>query len=36
MKVFGFSFTTILVLILVFWIGTRFPNAFGNIPVLGK
>jgi hypothetical protein len=36
MKIFGFSLTTILVLMLFFWLGTRFPNAFGSLPVIGK
>lgn len=36
MKIFGFSLTTIFVLMLFFWVGTRFPNAFGSLPILGK
>ena len=36
MKIFGFSITSIIVLMLFFWLGTRFPNAFGSLPLLGK
>ncbi len=28
MKIFGLSLTTIAILVAVFWVGTRFPNAF--------
>ncbi len=35
MKVMGFSVTTILVLVAVFWLGTKFPNTFARVPVLG-
>lgn len=36
MRIFGVSVTTIVVLVAVFWLGTRFPNAFGSLPLLGK
>lgn len=36
MRIFGFSLTSILILIGIFWLGTKFPNAFGSLPVLGK
>lgn len=28
MKFFGMSLTTIFVMLVVFWLGTRYPNAF--------
>ena len=36
MKIFGISLTSILILLLFFWMGTRFPNVFGSLPLLGK
>jgi hypothetical protein len=36
MKIFGFSLTSLLVLLLFFWMGTRFPNTFGSLPILGR
>jgi hypothetical protein len=36
MKVFGLSLTSILILVFIFWLGTRFPDAFGNLPLLGR
>lgn len=36
MKIFGLSLFAILVYVFVFWLGTRFPNAFGSLPVIGK
>ena len=35
MKILGFSMTTIVFLVFVFWAGTKFPNAFSRVPVLG-
>ena len=36
MKIFGISLTTLFVLVGFFWLGTKFPNTFGNLPVIGK
>jgi hypothetical protein len=36
MRIFGLSLTSILILVLFFWLGTKFPNAFGGLPILGK
>lgn len=36
MKILGFSLTSLLILLAFFWAGTKFPNTFGNIPILGK
>jgi hypothetical protein len=36
MRIFGFSLTTILVLLVVFYLGTRFPNAFNKVPIVGN
>ena len=36
MRIFGLSLTSILILVLIFWLGTKFPNAFGHLPLLGK
>jgi len=36
MRIFGFSITSLLILLFIFWVGTRFPNAFGSLPILGK
>lgn len=27
MRIFGVSFTSLIVLFIVFWLGTRYPNA---------
>jgi hypothetical protein len=36
MKIFGLSLTSLFILLGFFWLGTRFPNAFGSLPLLGK
>lgn len=34
MKIFGLSFTTIAILVFIFWLGTKFPNTFSKL--MGK
>lgn len=36
MRIFGLSLTSILILVLFFWLGTKFSGAFGSLPILGK
>lgn len=36
MRFFGLSLTSVLILGLFFWLGTKFPNVFGGLPILGK
>jgi len=36
MRILGFSIVTLFWLFFFFWLGTRFPNSFGSLPVIGK
>jgi len=36
MRIFGLSLTSLFILFLFFWLGTKFPNTFGNIPIIGR
>jgi len=35
MKIFGISVSAIFIIVLFFWLGTKFPTAFRGIPVIG-
>jgi len=35
MRILGFSLMSLLWLLFFFWLGTRFPNAFSRVPIIG-
>jgi hypothetical protein len=35
MRIFGIAIPLFVVLIIFFWLGTKFPNTFRGLPVVG-